>query len=137
MRATPPCDADVGRNALERHHGDGAGLLGDLRLVGVDHVHDHAALQHLCEAALDPHRPGLGHRVILVVVIIVEVDSAVLARFRGVIRVDVVILVPVVVLLFFVGSGRMSGSRAVMYLRSPSSKSTTIDGIESPSVSST
>ena len=31
----------------------------------------------------------------------------------------------------------MSGSRAVMYFRSPSSKSTTIEGIESPSVRST
>jgi hypothetical protein len=35
MRATPPSRADVGRHALERHHGDGAGVLGDLRLLGV------------------------------------------------------------------------------------------------------
>ena len=54
--------ADVGRDALERHHGAGAGLLGDLRLLGVDDVHDHAALEHLGEAALDPHRPQLVHR---------------------------------------------------------------------------
>src|SRR4051812_17716386 len=45
--------ADVGRDALERHHGGCAGVLGDLRLVGVDHVHDHAALEHLCQAGLD------------------------------------------------------------------------------------
>ena len=61
MRATPPSRADVGRNALERHHRDGAGILGDLRLLGVDDVHDHAALEHLGEAALDAHRAGLGH----------------------------------------------------------------------------
>ena len=35
MRATPPSRADVGRHALERHHGDGAGVLGDPRLLGV------------------------------------------------------------------------------------------------------
>ena len=57
--------ADVGRDALERHHGAGAGVLGDPRLVGVGHVHDHAALEHLGEAALDAHRPDLGHAAIL------------------------------------------------------------------------
>ena len=54
--------ADVGGDALESHHRTGAGLLGDLRLLGVDDVHDHAALQHLGEAALDAHRPELVHR---------------------------------------------------------------------------
>lgn len=44
--------ADVGRHALERHHGDGAGLLGDARLLGRRHVHDHALLEHLGEADL-------------------------------------------------------------------------------------
>ncbi len=53
--------ADVGRDALERHHRDRSGRLGDLRLVGVDDVHDHPALEHLGEAALHPHRPGFGH----------------------------------------------------------------------------
>ena len=53
MRATPPSRADVGRDALERHHGGGAGGLGDPRLLGGDHVHDHAALEHLGEAGLD------------------------------------------------------------------------------------
>ena len=42
--------ADVGRNALERHHRAGAGGLGDPRLLGGDDVHDHAALEHLGEA---------------------------------------------------------------------------------------
>ncbi len=46
--------ADVGGHALERHHGGGAGGLGDPRLLGVDDVHDHAALEHLGEAGLDP-----------------------------------------------------------------------------------
>ena len=54
--------ADVGRNALEGHHGHRAGVLGDPRLVGGGDVHDHPALEHLGEAALDPHRPGLCHR---------------------------------------------------------------------------
>ncbi len=44
---------DVGGDPFEGHDRAGAGLLGDLRLFGVDHVHDHAALQHLCEAGLD------------------------------------------------------------------------------------
>ena len=53
--------ADVGRDALERHHGNRACVLGDPRLLGGGDVHDHPALEHLGEAALDPHRPGLGH----------------------------------------------------------------------------
>ena len=61
MRATPPSRADVGRDALERHHRDRTCRLGDLRLLGVDHVHDHAALEHLGETALDPHRSVFGH----------------------------------------------------------------------------
>jgi len=31
----------------------GAGVFGDSGLLGGDHVHDHAALQHVGEAALD------------------------------------------------------------------------------------
>ena len=50
--------ADVGRHPLERHHRDGAGVLGDLGVLGGDDVHDHAAAQHLGQAALDPDRPG-------------------------------------------------------------------------------
>ena len=44
--------ANVGRHALERHHGDGTGILGDLCLLGRDDVHDHAALEHLGQALL-------------------------------------------------------------------------------------
>jgi hypothetical protein len=44
---------DVGRHPLERHDGARTGVLGDLGLLGVDDVHDDAALQHLGEAALD------------------------------------------------------------------------------------
>ena len=51
--------ADVGRHPLERHDRDGAGVLGDAGVIGRDHVHDHPALQHLGEAALDPQRAGL------------------------------------------------------------------------------
>ena len=50
--------ADVGRDPLERHHGDGAGVLGDAGLLGVDDVHDHAAAQHLGQAPLDPGGSG-------------------------------------------------------------------------------
>ena len=44
--------ADVGRHALERHHGDRAGVLGDLRLLGIGDVHNDAALEHLGQADL-------------------------------------------------------------------------------------
>ena len=37
--------ADLRRHALERHHRDGARLFGDLGLLGVDDVHDDAALR--------------------------------------------------------------------------------------------
>ncbi len=46
--------ADVGGHALERHDRGGAGVLGDLGLLGRDDVHDHAALEHLGQAGLDP-----------------------------------------------------------------------------------
>jgi len=45
--------ADVRRHALERHDRDGAGVLGDARLLRGDDVHDDAALQHVRQAALD------------------------------------------------------------------------------------
>ena len=61
MRATPPSRPDVGRDALERHHRAGAGVLGDLRLVGVGDVHDHAALEHLGETGLDAECGALSH----------------------------------------------------------------------------
>ena len=43
---------------LEGHDGDGAGVLGDLGLLGGDDVHDDAALEHLGHAALDAGRAG-------------------------------------------------------------------------------
>ena len=52
--------ADVGRHPLERHDRDGAGVLGDLRLLGVDDVHDDAALQLLGHAPLDAVGAGVG-----------------------------------------------------------------------------
>ena len=39
--------ADVGGDALEGHDGHGTRILGDLRLLGGDDVHDDAALEHL------------------------------------------------------------------------------------------
>ena len=44
--------ADVRGHALERHDGDGAGLLGDAGLLGGCDVHDDALLEHLGEADL-------------------------------------------------------------------------------------
>jgi hypothetical protein len=55
-------DADVGGDALERHHRARARLLRHASLLRVDDVHDHAALEHLGEARLDPQGADLGHR---------------------------------------------------------------------------
>ena len=52
--------ADVGGHALQRHDRDGAGVLGDLRLLGGDHIHDHAALEHLGHPALHARGAQLG-----------------------------------------------------------------------------
>ena len=61
--------SDVGRDPLEGHDGHRTGVLGHLGLLGVDHVHDHAATQHLGQAALDGEGAGrtvgggrVGHR---------------------------------------------------------------------------
>ena len=54
--------ADVGGDPLERHHGDRAGVLGDLRLLGGDDVHDDAALEHLGHPALDAGGAGARRR---------------------------------------------------------------------------
>ena len=51
---------DVGGHPLQRHHGDRARVLGDLRLLRRDHVHDHAALEHLGHPALDARGAQLG-----------------------------------------------------------------------------
>ena len=45
--------ANVRRHALKRHDGDGAGVFGDPRLFRRDHIHNHAALEHLRQAPLD------------------------------------------------------------------------------------
>ena len=59
-----PGRADVRRDALERHDGHGAGGLGDLGLLGGDHVHDHPALEHLGEPGLHAECGGVLHSLI-------------------------------------------------------------------------
>jgi hypothetical protein len=54
----PTVASDVGRHALECHHGACAGVLGDLGLLGGDDVHDDATLQHLGQTTLDRERTG-------------------------------------------------------------------------------
>jgi hypothetical protein len=54
---------DVGGDPLEGHDRDGAGVLGDAGLLGVDDVHDHAALEHLGQAALHARGAGVVQRV--------------------------------------------------------------------------
>jgi hypothetical protein len=44
--------ADIRRDALEGHDGDGAGLFGDLGLGSVGDVHDDAALEHFSQTDL-------------------------------------------------------------------------------------
>ena len=61
MRATPPSRRMSAGHALERHHGGRAGVLGDLRLLGVDDVHDDAALEHLGQAGLDAECGFVAH----------------------------------------------------------------------------
>ena len=53
--------ADVGGNALQRHHRDGAGVLRDSGLLGSGDVHDDAALEHLREPTLDAECRSLRH----------------------------------------------------------------------------
>jgi hypothetical protein len=50
--------ADVGGDALERHHRDCAGAFRDRCLFGVRDVHDHAAFEHLRQAGLDAQQLG-------------------------------------------------------------------------------
>jgi hypothetical protein len=54
--------AYVGGHALQRHHGGRAGGLGHACLLGVDHVHDDAALEHLRQAGLDAECGLVAHR---------------------------------------------------------------------------
>ena len=46
------CGTDICRNALQSHNGTGTGLFGDLCLLRGCYVHDHAALEHLCQVAV-------------------------------------------------------------------------------------
>ena len=80
LRIGHPRDAavapDVGGNALQRHDRGGAGVLGDLGLLGGDHVHDHAALEHLGQAGLD----GEGGLVARAVAVLAHRDTSVAGR---------------------------------------------------------
>ena len=65
IRATPPAARMSAGHALQRHDRGGAGGLGDPRLLGGDHVHDHAALEHLGEAGLDAESARFLHRAMV------------------------------------------------------------------------
>ena len=62
MRATPPSRRMSAGTRSSAITADGAGVLGDLRLLGVDDVHDDAALQHLGQPGLDSERRFVSHR---------------------------------------------------------------------------
>ena len=47
-----PLGADIGWDAFEGHDGHGAGVFSDFGLVGGSDVHNHAPLEHLCQARL-------------------------------------------------------------------------------------
>lgn len=52
------CDAalgsDVGGNAFEGHDGGGASRFGNFRLGRIGDIHDHPALEHLCQSDFRP-----------------------------------------------------------------------------------
>ena len=56
MRATPPSRRMSAGTRSSAITAAGPGVLGDLRLLGVDDVHDDAALEHLGQAGLDAER---------------------------------------------------------------------------------
>ena len=61
MRATPPCarmSAGTRSSAITAQAPASSAIL---RLLGVGDVHDHAALEHLGQAALDPESRFLAH----------------------------------------------------------------------------
>ena len=60
MRATPPSRRMSAGTRSSAMTGDSPGVLGDLRLLGVDDVHDDPAAQHVGEPALDERRAGDG-----------------------------------------------------------------------------
>ncbi len=43
----------VGRDAFQGHHGAGAGVLCNLCLFGGCHIHNHTALEHLRQVAVE------------------------------------------------------------------------------------
>ena len=49
IRVTHAIRADIRGDAFQSHHGAGTGILCDLGVFDVDHIHDHAALQHLSQ----------------------------------------------------------------------------------------
>jgi len=59
--------ADLGGHALEGHDGHGSGFFGDGSLLGIGHIHNHAAFEHFGEAGLEAEAGGatvvLGHVV--------------------------------------------------------------------------
>jgi len=42
-----PIGTDIGGNAFQRHNGARAGVFSYFGVLGVDHIHDHPAFQHL------------------------------------------------------------------------------------------
>src|SRR5262249_42825424 len=60
----PALLADLRRDPLEGHHRRRPRLLGDPRLLGGDHIHDHPSAQHLRETSLRRRRRLL-HRYLL------------------------------------------------------------------------
>ena len=65
MRATPPSlrMSDGTRSSAMTE--TAPGLLRNDRLLGGHHVHDHAALEHLCQAGLDSMRAGFDDHAVL------------------------------------------------------------------------
>jgi hypothetical protein len=51
--------ADVRRDTFQGHHSTGARIFRDLRVLRRDHVHYHAAFEHLRQTALNRFRSGM------------------------------------------------------------------------------
>ena len=58
IRATPPSRRMSAGTRSSAMTATAPGILGDLGLLGVDHVHDHPAAEHLGEAPLDGEGAG-------------------------------------------------------------------------------
>src|ERR687889_1252547 len=63
LRVAHSCDPTlspyISRHSLQRHHRNSPRLLGYPGLLGVHHVHDDPALEHLGHTTLYPESPGL------------------------------------------------------------------------------